>query len=176
MFVHNEAADDPEAVQVDLDDEADTERLGRVLAGVAPVDTVIALVGDLGAGKTRLARAFAGELGVEPSDVTSPTFTLIHEYEGRVPVFHFDAYRLAGDAEFEAIGADDYWEAGGICLVEWADRVRGVLPRGAWRVELSSPEPGGPKRRARLLIPGVAGRAEVRRRLAAGFDDRGGGT
>jgi tRNA threonylcarbamoyladenosine biosynthesis protein TsaE len=115
-------------IQIDLADEADTDRLGRAIASAVLPDDVLGLIGPLGAGKTRLSRAIAESLGVDPREVSSPTFVLIHEYEGRLPVFHFDAYRLDGPAAFEALGVSDYWEAGGVCLVEWADRVSGVLP------------------------------------------------
>ena len=90
--------------------------------------TVIGLIGPLGAGKTRLTRAIAEALGVDPGAIASPTFVLIHEYEGRIPVYHFDAYRLGGPDDFEALGASDYWDGGGVCLVEWADLVRGPAP------------------------------------------------
>jgi len=129
-----------QALIVSLDDERDTDRLGRAVASLAAPGTVIGLVGPLGAGKTRLTRAIAEALGVDPLTVSSPTFVLIHEYEGRVPVYHFDAYRLVGSEPFEALGVDDYWDAGGVCLVEWADRVAEVLPRTAWWIRI---EPAG---------------------------------
>ncbi len=118
------------------DSETETERLGRQLARWVVPNTVIALVGPLGAGKTRLVRAIAEGLGVDPGAISSPTFVLIHEYEGRLPVFHFDAYRLKNLAEFEALGALDYFHAGGACLVEWADRVRTLLPADAWWITI----------------------------------------
>jgi len=138
----------PTGLSVRLDDEADTDRLGRALARVAGPGTVIGLTGPLGAGKTRLARAVAEAFGVDPGAVSSPTFVLVHEYDGRLPVYHFDAYRLGGPAPFEALGAADYWDAGGICLVEWAELVAPVLPPDAWRVSIG---PLGPTER-RVLI------------------------
>lgn len=139
-------------LQIDLADEADTDRLGRAIAGALLLEVVVGLVGPLGAGKTRLSRAIAEALGVDPSVIASPTFVLIHEYEGRVPVYHFDAYRLASPSQFEDLGAADYWEAGGICLVEWADRVRDLLPADAWWIVI---EPTGPSsRRVRIDFPG----------------------
>ena len=87
------------------------------------------MVGPLGAGKTHLARAIAEGLGIGDSRVvTSPTFVLIQEYKARVPVYHFDAYRLRTEAEFYDLGVHEYFEGSGICLVEWADRVPACLP------------------------------------------------
>ncbi len=133
----------PNSLRVAVASEADTERLGRALAGVVRPGVVIGLVGTLGAGKTRLARALAEGLGVDPGAISSPTFVLIHEYEGRIPVYHFDTYRLDSPDDFDALGASDYWAAGdGLCLIEWADRVADRLPAGTWwvRIDLDGPE------------------------------------
>src|SRR5438067_1581455 len=122
--------------------EAETEDVGRALAAVVGPGTVIGLVGTLGAGKTRLVRSMAEALGVDPGAIASPTFVLIHEYEGRLPIYHFDAYRLAGPDEFDALGASDYWAEGdGLCLIEWADVVADRLPLATWwvRLELAGP-------------------------------------
>src|SRR5579883_608926 len=124
--------------------EAETGALGRALAEVVGPNTVIGLIGPLGAGKTRLTRALAESLGVDPAAIASPTFVLVHEYEGRWPVYHFDAYRLNGPEEFDALGAADYWNAGGICLVEWADRVEARLPPNRWTIRI---EPMGVEQR-----------------------------
>jgi tRNA threonylcarbamoyladenosine biosynthesis protein TsaE len=144
------------ALVIEAADEADTERLGRALAELAGPGTVIGLVGPLGAGKTRLTRAFAEALGADPSAIASPTFVLIHEYEGRLPVYHFDTYRLGSPEQFDGLGPADYWDAGGVCLVEWADRVADRLPSGSWWVRV---EPTGPdSRRFAVEVPaGVAG-------------------
>jgi tRNA threonylcarbamoyladenosine biosynthesis protein TsaE len=96
---------------------------------------VVALVGDLGAGKTRLVQAAAEGLGVDPSVVNSPTFVLIQEYEGRLPVYHFDTYRLKDFDEFLELGADEYLASDGVCFVEWADRMAEVLPRDRLTIE-----------------------------------------
>ena len=85
-------------------------------------------MGPLGAGKTHLVRAIAEGLGIaNPVVVSSPTFVLIQEYAGRLPIYHFDAYRLAGAAEFAELGVHEYFQSDGVCLVEWADKVREVL-------------------------------------------------
>src|SRR5262249_42347839 len=117
--------------------EAGTEKLAAALAGALEPGAVIALVGNLGAGKTRLVRAVAVALGVDPRAIASPTFVLVHEYEGRWPIYHFDAYRLKNAGDFANLGADEYFNAGGICFVEWADRVLGDLPADHLRVEIT---------------------------------------
>jgi tRNA threonylcarbamoyladenosine biosynthesis protein TsaE len=154
---------------VEIDSEDDTERLGRALASVLEPGTVVGIVGPLGAGKTRLVRAIAESLGVDPRAIASPTFVLIHEYEGCIPIYHFDAYRLESPAAFEDLGVADYWTGGGICLVEWADRVACLLPPAAWWVRIERCE--GTKRTA--LIERPTERSLLVRRLihALGPDD-----
>lgn len=113
-----------------------TRRFAFALGEIARPELVVALVGDLGAGKTRFVQAAAEGLGVAPSLVNSPTFVLIQEYEGRLPVFHFDTYRLRDLDEFMELGADDYFSSNGVCFVEWADRVEEALPRDRLNVRL----------------------------------------
>src|SRR3954466_6351563 len=109
--------------------EQDTERLGKALANHLQPGTVVGLIGPLGAGKTRLVQAFATAIGVPPGRVTSPTFVLVNEYMGgRMPVYHFDTYRLKDDDEFLNLGPDEYFDSAGITFVEWADRVTSLLP------------------------------------------------
>jgi tRNA threonylcarbamoyladenosine biosynthesis protein TsaE len=115
-----------------------TEAFGRRLGAVLFPGAVVALVGPLGAGKTHLTRAVAEGLGVRnPAAVNSPTFTLIHEYPARLPVYHFDAYRLSGPREFAELGVDEYFRGDGVCLVEWADKVEVTLPAEHLRVEIA---------------------------------------
>jgi len=117
---------------------------GRGLGGRLAPGTVVALTGELGAGKTTLAKAIAEGLGVaEP--VTSPTFTLINEYmSGRLPFYHFDLYRLGEDAgAIEDLGCDEYFFGSGVCVVEWADMAGGLMPNGAIRIELRHTEDAG---------------------------------
>src|SRR5262245_39270234 len=100
-----------ETLTLDLPDPDATTALGRRLAGLLFPGAVIALVGNLGAGKTHLVRAVAEGLGAPGRAVSSPTFVLIQEYRGRLPVYHFDAYRLRGAAEFFDLGAHEYFES-----------------------------------------------------------------
>lgn len=133
-----------DGLTLEVIDEGETDRLGRALAEIVGPGTVIGLVGPLGAGKTRLARAIAVALGVDPGAIASPTFVLIHEYSGRLPIYHFDTYRLADGDEFDALGAAEYLEGDGLCLVEWADRVADRLPIGTWILRI---EPTGAESR-----------------------------
>ena len=131
----------PARLTLTVASEADTEALGRALASLARPGLVVGLIGDLGAGKTRLVRAIAEALGVDPGDVTSPTYVLIHEYASTPPIYHFDAYRLSGPDDFDALGAPEYFASGGVCLVEWADLVLDRLPSDAWLVRLAATGP-----------------------------------
>jgi tRNA threonylcarbamoyladenosine biosynthesis protein TsaE len=116
----------------------ETAALGRRLGPLLFPGAVVALVGPLGAGKTHFVRAVAEGLGGDGRRVSSPTFALIHEYVGgRLPVYHFDTYRLASEAAFADLGVDEYFAGDGVCLVEWADRVEGVLPAEHLRVTIT---------------------------------------
>lgn len=120
----------------------DTARLGAALGEVAEPGLVVALEGGLGAGKTTFVRAVAEGLKVaDPRLVTSPTFILIQEYPARLPIYHFDTYRLANPAAFADLGTDEYFAGDGICLVEWADRVTEHLPAAYVKVAIDSPGP-----------------------------------
>ena len=106
---------------------AETRALGRRLAGKLAPGTVLAFTGDLGAGKTALISGLAEGLGVTDR-VTSPTFTIVNEYEGgRLPLFHFDMYRLPSADDLWDIGWVDYLDRGGICAVEWSENVAEAL-------------------------------------------------
>lgn len=122
---------------IEIPDLAATETLGRRFGALLFPGAVIALVGQLGAGKTHLTRAIAEGLGVKnPAAVNSPTFVLIQEYPARMPIYHFDTYRLSGPAEFAELGVEEYFRGEGVCLVEWADRVHAVLPEEYLRIEI----------------------------------------
>lgn len=113
-----------------------TIEIGRRLGALLEPGDVVALVGQLGAGKTCLTRGVAEGIGADPDIVTSPTFVLINEYEGAIPLYHFDAYRLSCPADMQALGSDEYFAGNGACLVEWADRVEECLPDDYLRVTI----------------------------------------
>ena len=114
----------------------ETEELGRRLGKVLTPGTVIAYTGDLGAGKTAFTRGLADGLGI-PERITSPTFTIVNEYEGgRLPLFHFDMYRLGSSDELFDIGWEDYLVRGGVCAVEWSENVEDVLDADTIRVDI----------------------------------------
>ena len=116
-------------LHIDLQSPADTDTFGRRLGPLLSPGCIVALVGTLGAGKTYLTRAIAEGLGIaNPAIVNSPTFVLIQEYDARLPIYHFDAYRLATEAEFADLGVHEYFAGAGVCLVEWADKVPACLP------------------------------------------------
>ena len=118
------------------DREEDTEELGCRLAQKLWPGAVVAFTGDLGAGKTAFTRGMARGLGIRER-VTSPTFTIVNEYEGgRLPLFHFDLYRLLSSDELFDIGWEDYLSRGGICAVEWSENVADALEDGTVRVEI----------------------------------------
>jgi tRNA threonylcarbamoyladenosine biosynthesis protein TsaE len=109
----------------------DTLAWGHGLAETLRAGDIVALVGNLGAGKTHAAKGIVAGLG-SAVEVSSPTFTLVHEYpDGRIPAFHFDFYRLDSAAELPGIGWEDYLDADGIVIVEWADKFPEAIPSGA---------------------------------------------
>jgi tRNA threonylcarbamoyladenosine biosynthesis protein TsaE len=109
---------------------AETFEHGRLLAATLRAGDVVALDGELGAGKTHFVKGIAAGLGCD-GDVTSPTFTLVHEYTGgRLPLFHFDFYRLESEDETLRIGLDDYLGSGGAVVIEWAGKFPALLPAG----------------------------------------------
>ena len=122
--------------------EAETEALGARLAAALSPGAVVAYRGDLGMGKTAFTRGLARGLGY-PGRVTSPTFTIVNEYEGgRLPLFHFDMYRLESADDLYDIGWEDYLDRGGVCAVEWSERVEEALPPETVSVTLSRRDEG----------------------------------
>jgi tRNA threonylcarbamoyladenosine biosynthesis protein TsaE len=113
------------------DNPSATESAGRELATHLPAGSVVALTGPLGAGKTRFVKGLAAGMGT-PVEVSSPTFTLVHEYMGgRVPVYHFDFFRIEDRPSAERLGLDEYFFGDGICVVEWADKFADLIPANA---------------------------------------------
>jgi len=106
-----------------------TIALGRAFGALLRPGCVVGLTGDLGAGKTCFMKGIAYAINKVPeSDVTSPTFTILQEYEGPVPLYHFDAYRLSDAGDLDAVGFEDYISGEGIAVIEWADRIATALP------------------------------------------------
>jgi tRNA threonylcarbamoyladenosine biosynthesis protein TsaE len=127
---------------IELSSAEDTLRLGRELGQAAQEGDVIALLGDLGAGKTTLTQGILSGLGYL-KEVTSPTFSLVQEYlGGRLPAFHFDFYRVETEHELLDLGWDDYLERNGIVIVEWPSLFPQLLPEQTKWIELSH-QPGG---------------------------------
>ena len=109
-----------------------TEAIATKLAAFLKPGDVICLSGDLGAGKTTFTKALGKAMGVT-EDITSPTFSIIHEYAGKMPLYHFDVYRMIKPSEFRDLGAEEYLYGTGVCVIEWANMVREYLPeRHLW--------------------------------------------
>lgn len=138
-----------------LRDRGDTEALGRILGRFARTGDVLLLSGDLGAGKTTLTQFIAAGLEVPPECyVTSPSFSLLHEYPGRMPLYHMDCYRLAGEDDVEGSGLMDYIVADGLAVVEWPDRLGRLQPPEHLSIDLGSAGEGA--RTVRLVAQGQA--------------------
>lgn len=138
-------------------EERETEALGAELAELLRPGDVIAFYGDLGAGKTAFVRGLARALQAQET-VSSPTFVLMHIYEGRIPIYHFDAYRLQSAEELINIGAEEYIGTDGIACVEWSERVEKILPEDRLCVSISyETEKLGPCGR-KLKFEAVCGR------------------
>lgn len=115
-------------MKIELDSLKDTEKLGQQIGKVLKEGDILCLNGDLGAGKTTLTKSIGIGLGVEEY-ITSPTFSLINEYRGRLPVYHFDVYRLENIDELDDLGFDEYFFGEGVCIIEWAEKIEKMLPR-----------------------------------------------
>ncbi len=156
-------------LELDLDSEAETLSLARSLAAVLEGGDVIGLEGGLGAGKTTFTRAAIYGLGVsEQTAVTSPTFALLHRYQGRLPIAHADFYRLGDEVELEELGVDELLEEGAVLFVEWGRKFPAMAGRIAVWVELEIVSDRA--RRARLYPHGGRGDAiigAVRKRVGS---------
>ena len=129
--------------------EAETVREGEKLGRTLAPCSIVALYGDLGAGKTAFTRGLAAGLGIK-MNVSSPTFTIVNEYPGDVPLFHFDMYRLENENELFDIGWDDYLVRGGVCAVEWSEKAPGAFPSDAVIVKIENL--GGDTRRLEIDV------------------------
>lgn len=114
----------------------ETIQLGRDLSKLMTAGMVVGLYGEVGAGKTQLVKGICSGLDYPMNKVHSPTFTIVNEYEGRLPIYHFDAYRVRSVEEFYDLGYEDYFFGGGVCLIEWADRVESLIPEDSLRIAL----------------------------------------
>ena len=153
---------------INLTGEKSTIELGAKIAELLAPSDVLALCGPLGAGKTRFVKGVAEGLGIDPDQVVSPTFKIIDEHFGRLNLYHMDFYRLQNAEEAEEIGIEDYFESDGVCAVEWADRLKSMLPRSAVRIHF---EISGDDDR-RLVIQVGKGRADAFASSLAAFDAR----
>ncbi|HEY1416723.1 MAG TPA: tRNA (adenosine(37)-N6)-threonylcarbamoyltransferase complex ATPase subunit type 1 TsaE [Myxococcaceae bacterium] len=117
----------------------ETRALGEALGRVLQEGDFVGLAGELGAGKTELARGVARGVGLRDEDVTSPTFAIVHQHHGRIPLTHADLYRLAGAEELDGTGFHELRDGPGATLVEWVDRVPGAAPSDALRILLDEP-------------------------------------
>lgn len=108
--------------------ESEMEKLGSQMAQTFKPGTVVSLRGSLGAGKTVFARGVARELGITEA-IVSPTFTLIQQYDGKMPMYHMDLYRISSDDDFMMIGGEDFLYSNGVCLIEWSEVINDLLPK-----------------------------------------------
>lgn len=132
----------------------ETERAAAELAKTLKGGEVIAMYGDLGAGKTAFVRGLARGLGIE-GHITSPTFTIMNAYSGRLPLYHFDVYRIADPDEMYEIGYEDYIESDGVCVIEWAELIADILPEEHIRIDINKDSTKGDDyREITVSVPG----------------------
>lgn len=126
-----------------MENEEKTKIFGRELGQSLEKGDIVALVGDLGTGKTALTKAIAEGLGIH-STITSPTFTIVQEYhDGRLPLYHFDVYRIADPDEMFELGYEEYFFGDGVCVIEWADLIEELIPAPAKKIFLEYGENEG---------------------------------
>lgn len=116
----------------------ETFQIAGELAKKAQTGDVYCLFGELGAGKTHFVKGFVEQLGIDKDTVSSPTFTIINEYEGELPVYHFDCYRLENIEEALEIGAEEYFYGDGVCLIEWPQKIADILPAHSKRIDINA--------------------------------------
>ncbi|MDP1809075.1 MAG: tRNA (adenosine(37)-N6)-threonylcarbamoyltransferase complex ATPase subunit type 1 TsaE [Actinomycetota bacterium] len=151
-------------IELITNSESETKHLAKSLAPHLQPGDIISLTGDLGAGKTRFVQGLAEGLGIKEA-VTSPTFIIIREYQGRLPLYHFDVYRLTSSSELAPLGHEEYFYGEGVTVIEWGDKIIEALPDDRLTIEMhravESPDrrrlmitAGGP--RSQKLLKGLA--------------------
>ena len=135
-------------VNIYLENEDKTKEIGYKLGQLLQPGSVICLIGDLGAGKTTMTQSLAKALEVDDY-ITSPTFTIVNEYEGKMPLYHFDVYRIGSSEEMYDIGFDEYIDGEGVCIIEWANLIEDILPDEYLYIEMNYKETG----REMILTP-----------------------
>jgi len=128
-----------ETIKIQLKNTKETLKLGEIIGKSLKPGNIIALVGDLGAGKTVLVKGIAKGLGVD-EEPNSPTYVIMNSYEGRIPLYHFDLYRVSSEDELLGIGYDEFFFGDGVAAVEWADRVQGIFPEHTIKIEITIPK------------------------------------
>jgi tRNA threonylcarbamoyladenosine biosynthesis protein TsaE len=129
-------------MEIILNNLQDTDRLGKIIGENLQAGSVICLEGDLGAGKTTLTQSIAKGMLIDDY-VTSPTFTIIKEYSGRLNLYHMDAYRLESEDDMIDLGYDEYINSDGVCIIEWASKIKGLLPKSAININITIDYEGG---------------------------------
>jgi tRNA threonylcarbamoyladenosine biosynthesis protein TsaE len=120
---------------IETNSEAETLEFGKKLGQNATAGSIFCLNGDLGVGKTVFTKGFALGLGIE-EHITSPTFTIVNQYEGKLPFYHFDVYRIADPDEMYNIGYEEYFFGEGVCLIEWAELIYDLIPTDAVQITI----------------------------------------
>ena len=132
-----------EEKKIVIKNEEETKKFGEKLCEKLTAGSIVALTGDLGTGKTTLTKAIAAGLGVTDM-ITSPTFNIVKQYDsGRLPLYHFDVYRIGDVDEMYEIGYEEYFFGDGVCVIEWADLIEEIIPDDAVRIEIEYGEKEG---------------------------------
>ena len=132
-----------EEKKIVIKNEEETKKFGEKLCEKLTAGSIVALTGDLGTGKTTLTKAIAAGLGVTDV-ITSPTFNIVKQYDsGRLPLYHFDVYRIGDVDEMYEIGYEEYFFGDGVCVIEWADLIEEIIPDDAMRIEIEYGEKEG---------------------------------
>ncbi len=133
-----------DSIEITVNGPEEALRVGELLGEMLKPGDIVALTGELGAGKTVIVKGIARGLGIE-EEPTSPTFVIMNVYEGKNVLYHFDLYRVSGVEELEGLGYRDFFYDNGVVVVEWADRAREIFPPSAIRVEIAIPEGDAPR-------------------------------